>query len=194
MPIEEIVLPLTKPETEWVRGRALRKVSPTRDHARLQSKLTIALDAWAGDRGEVGTEWRFRISVPGEPRRPLVPDVAFVAREKLRGLSDADLQAPDFPPTVAVEVMSQSDDPRDVASKVDAYLRAGTALVIVIDGFDRTITLHDETRLPAVFGATDVLRHAELPGFRLPIGAYFAAALDRPQNSKQEASIRRKRS
>jgi len=28
--------------------------------------------------GEVATEWRFRVAVPGEPRRPLVPDLLIV--------------------------------------------------------------------------------------------------------------------
>ena len=179
MPIEEIVLPLTEPETEWVRGRALRKMSLTRNHARLQAKFAVALDAWASGRGEVGTEWRFRITVPGEARRPLVPDVAFVAREKLHGLSNEAIQAPDFAPTVAVEILSPGDDPRDVASKVDAYLRAGSALVIIIDGSEKTITTHDGTQPPTVLCATAVLRHEQLPDFSLPIGLYFAAALDR---------------
>ncbi len=37
-----------------------------------------ALHTWVGARGEVGTEWRFRVQPPGEPARPLVPDVAYV--------------------------------------------------------------------------------------------------------------------
>ncbi len=37
MSLHEIVLPETKPETEWVRGRALQKVSPRYRHARCQS-------------------------------------------------------------------------------------------------------------------------------------------------------------
>jgi len=86
MSIDEIVLPITEPETEWVRGRALQKMSPQRDHARVQMKLAGALDGWARGRGEVGTEWRFRIALAGEPRRPLVPDIAFVASERLRAL------------------------------------------------------------------------------------------------------------
>ena len=69
MSIHEIVLPETKPETEWVRGRALQKVSPKRDHSRLQGALTIALTRWATGRGEVGPEWRFRVAPPGEVRR-----------------------------------------------------------------------------------------------------------------------------
>jgi Uma2 family endonuclease len=35
MALHEIVLPETKPETEWVRGRPLQKVSPQRTHSRL---------------------------------------------------------------------------------------------------------------------------------------------------------------
>ena len=64
----EILLPITKPETEWVRGRALQKMSPTRVHAILQTAVMIGLRDWAGERGDVLTGWRFRIAVPGEPR------------------------------------------------------------------------------------------------------------------------------
>jgi hypothetical protein len=75
----EIVLAFTKPETEWVRGRALPKMSPTRDHARAQLLFGAALDRWAKRRGEVGTEWHFRIQPTHGSRRPLVPDLAFVS-------------------------------------------------------------------------------------------------------------------
>ena len=84
MSIHEIVLPETKPETEWVRGRALQKVSPTYDHAALQAELVIALRTWAGagEHGRVGTEWRFRIAPPAAVVRPLVPDVAFLSYDR----------------------------------------------------------------------------------------------------------------
>jgi hypothetical protein len=58
----EIVLPYTEPETEWVRGRALQKVSPKRTHSFLQGALTIELTRWAAGRGGVGPEWRFRVA------------------------------------------------------------------------------------------------------------------------------------
>lgn len=47
MAIHEIILPETKPETEWVRGRPLQKVSPQRTHALLQRQLGTQLDRWA---------------------------------------------------------------------------------------------------------------------------------------------------
>lgn len=175
----EIVLPITQPETEWVRGRALQKMSPQRNHARVQLAFGSVLSDWARGRGEVGTEWRFRIAIPGEARRPLVPDIAFVAIERLRGLTEAELQVPTFAPTVAVEVLSPGDDPRDVAHKVDTYLRGGSGLVIVIDPATRSLRLHDDVQ-PQELGAEETLRHARLPEFELALGPFFARALDLP--------------
>src|SRR5579859_3969621 len=102
MSIHEIVLPETKPETEWLRGRAVQKVSPRRDHGRLQLLFARALDDWARGRGEVATEWRFRVPVPGEPIRPLVPDISYVAHARLRPLTDEEIQAPVMAPDIAV--------------------------------------------------------------------------------------------
>ena len=83
MSIHEIVLAETKPETEWILGRPVRKVSPVRTHGILQRTIATAVAAWAADRGDVGTEWRFRPAPAGEIRRPLVPDVAYVSDARL---------------------------------------------------------------------------------------------------------------
>ena len=40
----------------------------------------MLLRLWADGRGEVGTEWCFRLEPPGEDIRPLVPDVDGHAR------------------------------------------------------------------------------------------------------------------
>ena len=180
MSASEIVLPITDPETEWVRGRPLRKVSPTRDHSRLQTEIAAALNSWSRGQGEVGTEWRFRLEPPGERRRPLVPDVAFVTLARLRGLSHNELQSPAFGPDVAVEILSPDDDARDVAAKIDVFLRAGTALVVVVDAPSRTMRTHDLGGV-TVLTAADTFRHPALPGFELRLGELFAIALDLPR-------------
>jgi len=179
MALEEIVLPETEPESEWVRGRALQKVSPQRDHGRVQMRFASALDAWSHGRGEVATEWRFRIAIPGEPRRPVVPDVAFVANERLRGYTVAELQAPPFAPNVAVEIVSPGDDPRDVASKIDAYLRGGSDLVLVLDPSARTLTSHDAAAT-RTFRGDERFEHPALPEFTLALAPFFEAALRPP--------------
>jgi hypothetical protein len=76
-----------KPYTELLAGRAVRKVSPQRRHAILQPRLAMLVARLAGKRGDVGTEWRFYMNAPGDPRTSLVPDIAFVARERLDALA-----------------------------------------------------------------------------------------------------------
>jgi Uma2 family endonuclease len=175
MPIHEIVLPETKPETEWILGRPVRKVSPFRTHARLQGAFNTALSAWAEGRGEVAPEWRFRIAPPGEIRRPLVPDVAFVSYERLRGLEGRDLEAPPFAPDVAVEILSPDDRRRYVEHKIDVYLRGGASLVVIVQPADRTVQLHDARGVRNLRG-DDVVTHPVLPGFAFPLQRLFAAA------------------
>ncbi|MBV9334230.1 MAG: Uma2 family endonuclease [Candidatus Eremiobacteraeota bacterium] len=173
MAIHEIVLPETKPETEWVRGRPLQKVSPQRDHSRLQGALVIELNRWAHGRGEVGPEWRFRIAPPGEVRRPLVPDVSYVSNARLRDLTDEQLQIPPLAPDVAVEILSPDDRRIDLDDKIGVYLRAGSSLVIVVDPQRRIVELHDAT-VTTRLDESDTIQHAALPGFAYSVAELFA--------------------
>jgi Uma2 family endonuclease len=170
--LHEIVLPETKPETEWVRGRALQKVSPKRDHSRLQGALSAAFRQWATGRGEAGPEWRFRIAPPGEVRRPLVPDVAYISRERLRTLTGEDLQSPPLAPDVAVEILSPGDRRVDVDDKIVVYLRAGSSLVIVVDPKQRVVELHDPLGVAALRD-NDAIEHPAIVGFYYPVADLF---------------------
>jgi Uma2 family endonuclease len=178
MSIHEIVLPETEPETEWILGRAVQKVSPYRTHARLQGYLNAALLRWEKGHGQVAPEWRFRIAPPGEIRRPLVPDVAFVSDDRLRGLQGYDLEVPPFAPDVAVEILSPGYHLDHLRHKIAVYLGGGASLVVVVDPAKRTVTLHDRDGA-RVLSAGDVLEHAALPAFRLPLAELFSA-LDSP--------------
>ena len=172
--MHEIILPETKPETEWVRGRALQKMSPTWNHSRLQGALIFALIPWAEQRGQVGPEWRFRPAPPGEISRPLVPDVSYVRNERLRGLPPDELQSPRFAPDVAFEILSPGDRKADVEDKIAVYLAAGSMLVVLIDPRKRTVTTIDE-RERQTLNEGDTLRHPALPEFSLPLARLFAA-------------------
>jgi Uma2 family endonuclease len=173
MAIHEIVLPETEPETEWVRGRPLQKVSPQRAHSLLQGALSTRLGLWAAGRGEVGPEWRFRVAPPGEVRRPLVPDVAYISHERLRPLSDDDVEVPPLAPDVAVEILSPDDRRIDVDDKIGVYLRAGSSLVIVVDPKVRVVELHDPLGTTLV-DENGTIEHSALPGFEFPVRELFA--------------------
>jgi Uma2 family endonuclease len=180
MSLHEIVLPETKPETEWVRGRALQKVSPIYSHARLQGLIGAALMDWAdaGEHGRAGTDWRFRVAPPGKIVRPLVPDVAYLSFATLpRDASPAAYEVPLGSPTVAVEILSPDDRPRDVADKIDTYLCAGSAAVVVVDPIRTTFAVHDPNQpVPRLVSPPETFTHPALPGFALDLAALFARA------------------
>ena len=176
----EIVLPETKPETEWLRGRAVQKVSPKRKHGELQLWLGATLRAWARGRGRVASEWRFRISPPGEVTRPLVPDISYLSYERMRGRAAGEWDTPLVAPDVAVEIRSPSDRTADIADKVATLLRAGTRLVVVIDPEACTLTAHEAraTHDAHVYTERDTWTHPALPDFRLDVGEMFAEVDD----------------
>ena len=162
--MREIVLPETKPALEWILGRAVQKVSPKRRHALLQLWWGERLHAWAESRGEVGTEWRFRIAPPGEVIRPLVPDVAYLSYERMGDATDDELEAPLMAPNVAVEIVSPNDERRHIEHKIEVYLAAGADAVIVVDPDNETVTVHDSEDVD-VFSGPQKFLHPALPGF-----------------------------
>ena len=119
-----------KPYTELLAGRALRKVSPQRRHAILQPRLAMLVARLAGSRGDVGTEWRFYMSAPGDPRTSLVPDIAYVARERLDALTPEKREQPPLSPDVAIEIRSPDDRLVNVEWKMHAYLEMGGTLAL----------------------------------------------------------------
>lgn len=173
--MREITLPEDKPAWEWVNGRALQKVSPKSRHALAQTSFAAALASWADKRGAgmVGTEWRFRIQPPGEIRRPLVPDVAFLSYARLPFEVQEVTDEPGVAPNAVVEIESLDDRRRDIEEKVRVYLAAGSEVVFLVDTEARTVIVRD-TQGERTIAGDAVLTHEALPGFRLRIARLFA--------------------
>jgi Uma2 family endonuclease len=178
----EIVLPQTKPETEWIGGRPVQKVMPTRSHGLLQFAFATALEAWAapGQRGEVVLEWRLRASPPGEEVRPLVPDVAFMSFRRLWPLSARDRETPSVPPEIVVEVLSPDDRQSDIDEKRRVYFAWGVMLELIADPEARTLDVYDaEGRHERVEASCELYAPAAFPDLRLPLREMYAK-LDMP--------------
>jgi Uma2 family endonuclease len=141
--VREIVVPETEPATEWILGRAVQKVSPRRTHAILQLALGGQLSAWAAGRGEAGSEWRFGITPPGDITRPLVPDLAYISYERLRGLTDEQREAPNLAPDIAIEIRSPGDRQQHVEHKRDVYIAAGVKLLLIVDPMLRSLDAYE---------------------------------------------------
>jgi Uma2 family endonuclease len=174
MSIYEIVLPETKPATEWVRGRALQKVSPQDPHARAQLQLGAAILSWAkaNGLGRVGTEWEFRVTPPHEISRPLVPDIAFLSFDRLGFEQREEALIPRMAPNVAVEIISPDDHRPDIEDKIRTYLAAGAQLVLKVDPKRETFVAHDHEGVHH-FAASDTFRHSSMPGFSIRVVSVF---------------------
>jgi Uma2 family endonuclease len=167
--MREIKLPETTPASEWVNGRVLQKVSPQRRHALAQTVFAASLFAWARGhgRGRVGTEWQFRLQPPGEVRRPLVPDVAYISYPRLPyDASDAASDIPRIAPDAVVEVLSPGDRQRDLREKIRVYLACGTSVVFAVDTKKRVMTVYDRGQA-RILGVDSMIEHASLPAFTL---------------------------
>lgn len=100
------------------------------------------------------------------------PDVSYVSRERaqadIRGLVAG---APD----IAIEILSPSNRPREMAKKVAEYLNAGACLVWVVDPRQKTVTVHAPDARSYVVREGEFLDAGEvLPGFRVAITKFFA--------------------
>lgn len=109
-----------------------------------------------------------------DPQTVVVPDLSFVRWERLPGRAIPDGYIP-VPPDLAVEVMSPSDEPANIAKKRELYRRAGVALVWWVDPARRTVAVYRGGEFVAELGVGDILDGGDvLPGFRLPVADIFA--------------------
>ncbi|HVA34152.1 MAG TPA: Uma2 family endonuclease [Candidatus Baltobacteraceae bacterium] len=139
----DLGIPDVKPAIESIRGRWEPKMSSRRQHSLLQVRFAALLTAWAGERGEVGTEWRFYFLPKGERPSSLVPDVAYVSFERMP-LEYGELrERPTIAPDVAVEILSPDDRRALLDEKIAMYIGFGSLLVIVADPETQTIEMHE---------------------------------------------------
>lgn len=178
--MHEIILPETKPALEWVNGRVLQKVSPQRKHALAQAVFAAAIGAWARENGcgRFGTEWEFRLQPPGEIRRPLVPDVAYLSYARLSYESPDAADIPRIAPDAVVEILSPGDRKKDLEDKIRVYFACGTNVVFTVNTRDKTVTIRDADG-QRVIGSDEVVSHASLPGLAMPACTLFEEPLPR---------------
>jgi Uma2 family endonuclease len=104
-----------------------------------------------------------------------LPDVAFVSWDRVPGRRIPDAPVPNVVPDLAVEVLSRSNSPSEMARKRDEYFRAGVQVVWEIDPVARTVRVYAAPDCYHDLTAADTLTgDPVLPGFALPLQQLFA--------------------
>lgn len=108
-----------------------------------------------------------------------IPDVAFTNWDRLPGRRCPTSPVPRVVPNLAVEVLSRSNTPGEMAAKRRDYFAAGVEVVWEIDPETRTVEVYDSPTASTSLTPADTLDGGTaLPGFTLAVGVLFAE-LDR---------------
>jgi Uma2 family endonuclease len=108
-----------------------------------------------------------------------IPDVAFTRWERMPGRRCPTAPVPRLAPNLAVEVLSRSNTPGEMAAKRQDYFTAGVELVWEIDPVTRRISVCTSPTQIVTLNPADTLDGGTvLPGFTLPVQELFAE-LDR---------------
>lgn len=162
---------------ELIEGE-LKQMAPTGyDHGRLTGRLHGLLNnhVVAHKLGDVlAAETGFVIARTPDGRATVrAPDVAFVAAGRVP--ADADTSKfLELAPDLIAETLSPSDTAVEVEEKIDAWLRAGVRVALVVNPASRTVTLHRPPAEIVRLSAGDELDLGDvLPGFRCRVSEIF---------------------
>jgi Uma2 family endonuclease len=158
---------------ELVDGVLVEKVMGYRESL-LAGLILSLLRAWVYPRrlGLVSGEAGMMRLFPGLVR---IPDVAFASWDRIPSGRVPTEPIAGFAPDLAVEVLSESNTPGEMARKCREYFSAGVRLVWLIDPATRTATVFTALDQATTLSVEDTLDGGDLlPGFRLPLRDCFA--------------------
>ncbi len=157
-----------------IRGELHRMAPAGGEHASVEMTIGALLWTYARSRklGTVfGSDAGFVLT--RAPDTLLSPDVAFVRADRLPP-KERQIGFLELAPDLAVEVISPSERPGDVAEKVRIYLAAGVQMVLVVEPRPKTITVHTQGQAPRVLHEGDDLGGGDvLTGFNVPVAEVF---------------------
>ena len=151
-------------------GEVIVMPPPITRHGFVQMRAGRLLGNFVEDRalGMVVSECGFRL----RPDTVRAPDVAFV-REERRSLVNWKGYS-DFAPDLAVEILSPSDEARQLNRKIRQYLEAGTHTVWVLDADSQSVSVYERTGSFRMLGAREIIDAPELlPGFSIQVQSLF---------------------
>ncbi len=103
-----------------------------------------------------------------------IPDVSFVSWEHLPKSYGA---IPPIAPDLAVEVLSESNTPKEMERKLREYFEAGTQLVWYVDPKSRTVAVYTSPDQLIVLDESQTLDGGNvLPGLEIPLRELFEHA------------------
>jgi Uma2 family endonuclease len=159
---------------ELVKGELIEMSPPGYEHGSIVMNLAVPIANHARQNGlgrVLAAETGFRLS--RNPDTVRAPDVAFVVKDRLptkplKGYAD-------FAPDLIAEVVSPSDDPDDVQTKVKEWLDAGVRLALVVYPGSKQMAVYRSLREVTILTEGDIFSANDLlPGLSVNVADIFA--------------------
>ncbi len=176
--LEEYAALPKHPRYELVKGVLVKQMAASEEHEFTGSLVVIRVGnhVLLNRLGRVYLSNRAYVTGPDSPATSRMPDVSFVSNARL---AQPDLVGMlyDGAPDLAVEILSDSNTPAEIAQKIAEYLNAGGKVVWVIDIDARTLTVHTDDAPPLVLTDADTVDGGDyLPGFACAVADLLPAA------------------
>jgi Uma2 family endonuclease len=162
----------TRPYIEIYDGEVRLKVPPSRLHSVVQPRLAEIFRRCAGNRGFVFTELHVRIGAVDGSDTLYLPDICYIAAERLGGEPFVDA-VPRLAPDIAVEILSPGRGSAQRELKIARYLACSCALVLDVDPKEGSVVAHDRNGVRR-FARSDVFHTAAFPWLRFEVAEAFA--------------------
>lgn len=163
---------------ELIDGEVFYEIPASSGHGDLAGLLIIRLGSFSLENGlgKVVPEVGFRLR--RNPDTVRAPDVAYISHATIQARGWPREGFVDYPPDLAIEVISPSNLDSEVALKVEHYIEAGVPRVWVVRPRTQTVTVHypDHTARTLLIGSVLTSDDAGFAtaGFALALEALFA--------------------
>ena len=176
--LEEYAALPKHPRYELVKGVLVELMAASEEHEHTGSLVNWRLSehVFPNGLGRVYISNRGYVTGPTSPATARMPDVSFVSTARLSQPELAGMLY-DGAPDLAVEILSDSNTPAEIARKITEYLNADGKAVWVIDIDARAITVHTPNAPPLILTDADTIDGADyLLGFTCPVAELLPAA------------------
>ncbi|MBL7796396.1 MAG: Uma2 family endonuclease [Saprospiraceae bacterium] len=163
---------LTPPDSgnyELHNGKLIYMASPTPDHQDVVTELCARMRLFASSR-KLGKVFAAPLDVVFTPTDILQPDILFIATEHLYIIGDKKIEGA---PDLVVEVLSDSNKPREQRYKKEIYETHGVREYWMINPEKDSVTIFVNTNgelvAAGVFKKNDIVSSEILPGFSIRV-------------------------
>ena len=164
--LEEYAALPKHPRYELVKGVLVELMVASDEHEEtvILTGIGVGNHVYGNRLGKVYGSNRGYVTGPDSPATSRMPDVSFVSNARL-GQPDLAGMLYNGAPDLAVEILSESNTPGEIAQKIEEYLNAGGRAVWVIDIDARTLTVHTADAPPLTLTDADTVDGGDyLPG------------------------------